>query len=385
MRPTARSSSPRTKPTALEEARAKLGADVALRQDEDVLDTWFSSALWPFSTLGWPDETPELKAHYQTDVLVTAFDIIFFWVARMMMMGLHFMDEVPFHTVYIHALVRDEKGQKMSKSKGNVVDPLELMDKYGADALRFTLAALAVPGRDVRMSEKRVEGYRNFATKLWNASRFAEMNECRAIKGFDPRACTETVNRWIVGETFKAAAKVSQGIEDYRFNDAADAIYHFVWGTYCDWYLEFIKPLLGSNDEAVVTETRATAAWVLDQILSLLHPFMPFITEELWNRISENRDVDADRQRLAGSKPRRPRFRRGSRNGLDHSGHQRDPRRPLGDERAAGRENPGARSGCERSLPRPDRAPSRPAAAAGPSRVRSPLLTVRCRPARFKP
>ncbi len=263
---------------------------VDIYRDEDVLDTWFSSALWPFSTLGWPDETPELKAHYQTDVLVTAFDIIFFWVARMMMMGLHFMDEVPFHTVYIHALVRDEKGQKMSKSKGNVVDPLALMDKYGADALRFTLAALAVPGRDVRMSEKRVEGYRNFATKLWNASRFAEMNECRAIKGFDPRACTETVNRWIVGETFKAAAKVSQGIEDYRFNDAADAIYHFVWGTYCDWYLEFIKPLLGSNDEAVVTETRATAAWVLDQILSLLHPFMPFITEELWNRISENRD-----------------------------------------------------------------------------------------------
>ena len=187
------------------------------------------------------------RRHYQTDVLVTAFDIIFFWVARMMMMGLHFMKEVPFHTVYIHALVRDEKGQKMSKSKGNVVDPLELMDKYGADALRFTLAALAVPGRDVRMSEKRVEGYRNFATKLWNASRFAEMNQCHVVRGFDPSNCKETVNRWIIGELRKAAAKVSQGIEEYRFNDAADAIYHFVWGTYCDWYLEFIKPLLGSS------------------------------------------------------------------------------------------------------------------------------------------
>ena len=223
---------------ALAEARAKLGTDVTLRQDDDVLDTWFSSALWPFSTLGWPVETPELARHYKTDVLVTAFDIIFFWVARMMMMGLHFMHEVPFHTVYIHALVRDEKGQKMSKSKGNVVDPLELMDKYGADALRFTLAALAVPGNDVRMSEKRVEGYRNFATKLWNASRFAEMNQCRSVAGFDPKAVKETVNRWIVGEMMKAAARVSQGIEDYRFNDAADAIYHFVWGTYCDWYLD---------------------------------------------------------------------------------------------------------------------------------------------------
>ncbi len=274
---------------ALDAARAKFGPDVQLRQDEDVLDTWFSSALWPFSTLGWPDETPELKAHYKTDVLVTAFDIIFFWVARMMMMGLHFMKEVPFHTVYIHALVRDEKGQKMSKSKGNVVDPLELMEKYGADALRFTLAALAVPGRDVRMAEKRVEGYRNFATKLWNASRFAEMNQCHSVQGFDPEQVKETVNRWIVGEVRKAAAKVSLGIEEYRFNDAADAIYHFVWGTYCDWYVEFIKPLLGSSDEAVVAETRATAGWALDQILALLHPFMPFITEELWDRLAQSR------------------------------------------------------------------------------------------------
>jgi valyl-tRNA synthetase len=270
-------------------ARENLGKDVELRQDEDVLDTWFSSALWPFSTLGWPEETPELKRHYKTDVLVTAFDIIFFWVARMMMMGLHFMKEVPFHTVYIHALVRDEKGQKMSKSKGNVVDPLELMDAYGADALRFTLAALAVPGRDVRMSEKRVEGYRNFATKLWNASRFAEMNQCRSVPGFIPASAKETVNRWIVGEVRKAAAKVSQGIEEYRFNDAADAIYHFVWGTYCDWYLEFIKPLLTSSNETALAETRATAGWALDQILALLHPFMPFITEELWDRLSDSR------------------------------------------------------------------------------------------------
>ena len=200
--------------------------------------------LWPFSTLGWPDETPELKRYYPTDVLVTGFDIIFFWVARMMMMGLHFMEEVPFHTVYIHALVRDEKGAKMSKSKGNVMDPLDLIDKYGADALRFTLSAMAAQGRDIKLSAQRVEGYRNFATKLWNAARFAEMNGCVTVPDFDPRNAKETLNRWIAHETAKAAREVTAAIEAYRFNDAANAAYRFVWNIYCDWYLELAKPVL---------------------------------------------------------------------------------------------------------------------------------------------
>lgn len=260
------------------------GATTELARDPDVLDTWFSSALWPFSTLGWPDETPELKRYYKTDVLVTGFDIIFFWVARMMMMGLHVMNEVPFHTVYIHALVRDEKGQKMSKSKGNVMDPLELVDEYGADALRFTLAAMAAQGRDIKMSAARVEGYRNFGTKLWNAARFCEMNDCVRDDAFDPDAVRQTVNRWIVGEAARTTAKVTEEIEAYRFNEAAAAVYRFTWNIYCDWYLEFIKPLLGGSDAAALKETRATAAWVLDQILLVLHPFMPFITEELWQK-----------------------------------------------------------------------------------------------------
>ena len=258
-----------------------------LYRDPDVLDTWFSSALWPFSTLGWPDETPELARYYKTDVLVTAFDIIFFWVARMMMMGLHFRDEVPFHTVYIHALVRDEKGQKMSKSKGNVIDPLELIDAYGADALRFTLAAMAAQGRDIKLAKSRVEGYRNFGTKLWNAARFLEMNECVTRPDFDPRSPELTVNRWIAGKVEKAAAAVTEGIASYRFNEAAGAVYQFVWRIYCDWYLELIKPLLQGDDEAAKAETRATAAWALDQALKLLHPFTPFITEELWQRLGE--------------------------------------------------------------------------------------------------
>lgn len=260
---------------------------VTLYRDEDVLDTWFSSALWPFSTLGWPDQTPELKRYYKTDVLSTAHDIIFFWVARMMMMGLHFMQEVPFHTVYIHALVRDEKGQKMSKTKGNVVDPLELIDAYGADALRFTMAALAAQGRDIKIATSRVEGYRNFGTKLWNAARFCEMNECVRVEGFDPTALTQTVNKWIAGEAARAAAEITEALETYRFNDAAGAAYRFVWNVFCDWYLEFAKPLLMGSDEAAKAETRATAAWVLDQILLMLHPFMPFITEELWQRTAE--------------------------------------------------------------------------------------------------
>ena len=268
-------------------AAGHYGKKVALERDADVLDTWFSSALWPFSTLGWPEETAELKRYYKTDVLVTAFDIIFFWVARMMMMGLHFMKEVPFHTVYIHALVRDEKGAKMSKSKGNVIDPLGLVDEFGADALRFTLAAMAAQGGDIKLAKTRVEGYRNFGTKLWNAARFLEMNGCVRDTNYTPADCADPVNRWIVGETEKAAARVAEGIEAYRFNDAAGAIYRFIWHIFCDWYLELIKPILQEADEAARSETRATAAWVLDQAVKLLHPFMPFITEELWARLGE--------------------------------------------------------------------------------------------------
>jgi valyl-tRNA synthetase len=258
-----------------------------LIRDEDVLDTWFSSALWPFSTLGWPEETPELTRYYPTDTLVTAFDIIFFWVARMMMMGLHFMKKAPFSTVYIHALVRDEKGAKMSKSKGNVIDPLGLIDQYGADALRFTLAAIAAQGRDVKLSTSRVEGSRNFATKLWNACRFAEMNGCATLAGFVPQEVQETLNRWIAHETAKAAAAMTEALEGYRFNDAANALYRFVWNIYCDWYLELAKPVLLGPDSEAKNETQAMVAWVRDQILALLHPFMPFITEELWTVTAE--------------------------------------------------------------------------------------------------
>jgi valyl-tRNA synthetase len=263
------------------EARDSFAREYITR-DEDVLDTWFSSALWPFSTLGWPDETPELKRFYPTSALVTGFDIIFFWVARMMMMGLHFMKQVPFHDVYIHALVRDERGQKMSKSKGNVIDPLAVIDEYGADALRFTLAAMAAQGRDIKLSGQRVEGYRNFATKLWNAARFAELNGCVRDPAFDPRKLKEALNRWIAHETASTARQVTAAIEAYKFNDAAAAIYRFVWNVYCDWYLELIKPVLTGPDGVAKSETRATAAWALDQILKLLHPFMPFVTEELW-------------------------------------------------------------------------------------------------------
>ena len=264
------------------QADAHYGAPTAIKRDDDVLDTWFSSALWPFSTMGWPDQTPELARYYPTSVLVTGFDIIFFWVARMMMMGLEFLEEEPFHTVYMHALVRDEKGQKMSKTKGNVIDPLALIDQYGADATRFTLAAMAAQGRDLKLSMSRVEGYRNFVTKIWNAARFLEMNECRRVEGYDPKANTLQLNRWIVGATARAAAAVTQGIVDYKFNEAANAAYDFTWGTFCDWYVEFAKPVFMGTDEAAKAETRATAAWALDQILAILHPFMPFVTEELW-------------------------------------------------------------------------------------------------------
>jgi valyl-tRNA synthetase len=262
-----------------------LAAD-ELKRDEDVLDTWFSSGLWPFSTLGWPEQTPELKRYYPGDVLVTGFDIIFFWVARMMMMGLHFMGDVPFRTVYIHALVRDERGQKMSKSRGNIIDPLDLIDRYGCDALRFTLSALAAPGRDIKLAESRVEGYRNFATKLWNAARYAEMNNCVPVAGFDPAACRLTENRWIVGATRACADAVTTALDTFRFDEAANRLYQFVWGTFCDWYLEFTKPILQGGDAAAQAETRAATAWTLQQIVHLLHPIMPFITEEVWRQLA---------------------------------------------------------------------------------------------------
>ena len=255
---------------------------VSLWRDPDVLDTWFSSGLWPIGTLGWPDQTPELGRYFPTSTLITGFDIIFFWVARMMMMQLAVVDQIPFHTVYVHALVRDEKGKKMSKSLGNVLDPLELIDEYGADAVRFTLTAMAAMGRDLKLSTQRIAGYRNFTTKLWNACRFAEMNgvwEGHATQDAAP-APTATVNRWIVGETARVRAVVDEALTNYRFDAAANALYAFVWGKVCDWYVEFAKPLL--SDEATAAETRATMAWVLDQCMILLHPIMPFITEELW-------------------------------------------------------------------------------------------------------
>ncbi len=273
-----------TEDLAFAAAQRHYGTRTMLTRDEDVLDTWFSSALWPFSTLGWPDSPPELKRHYPTDVLVTGFDIIFFWVARMMMMGLHFMKEKPFHTVYIHALVRDEKGQKMSKSKGNVIDPLDLMDQFGADALRFTLAAMAAQGRDIKLSTQRVEGYRNFGTKLWNAARFCEINGARRDPDFDPIAARVTINRWIAGEVSRTRDSVTKAIEEHRYNDAAGSLYSFVWNVFCDWYVELIKPVLSGSDEAAKIETQHCAQWILDQILVLLHPFMPFITEELWQK-----------------------------------------------------------------------------------------------------
>jgi len=296
-----------------EEAR-RLAGDIPLRQDEDVLDTWFSSALWPFATLGWPEATPELKRHYPGSVLVTGFDIIFFWVARMMMQGLHFMKEVPFRTVYCHGLVRDSKGQKMAKSKGNTVDPLGLIDRYGADAMRFTLAAMESQGRDIKLDEKRIEGYRNFATKLWNAARFCQANHIGASKAIEPPAASLPVNNWIVGETVKTVQALDLAIADLRFDESANIIYHFVWDQFCDWYLELIKPVLsplppaggdqgvGASEASVdsptpnpsrereggeETETREVAGWVLDQILVMLHPFMPFITEELWHAMGE--------------------------------------------------------------------------------------------------
>ena len=268
--------------TAAAKAEAYYGKKTGLTRDEDVLDTWFSSALWPFSTLGWPQETPELARHYKTDVLVTGFDIIFFWVARMMMMGLYFKQEVPFHTVYIHALVRDEQGAKMSKSKGNVIDPLEICDKYGADALRFTLTAMAAMGRDIKLSEARVAGYRNFGTKLWNAARFCQINGCFDADNFNPAKATLPLNQWLVGEVIRAQNAITEALEAYRFNDAAAAVYQFIWHSFCDWYVELVKEVFQKTDSAQKAETQSAAKWALEQAFRLLHPFMPFVTEELW-------------------------------------------------------------------------------------------------------
>ncbi|MDB5369892.1 MAG: valine--tRNA ligase [Roseomonas sp.] len=273
-----------TEEEAQAEARAKFGGDVVLERDPDVLDTWFSSALWPFSTLGWPNKTPELDKYYPGDVLVTGWDIIFFWVARMMMMGHHFMGDAPFRTVYIHGLVRDEKGQKMSKSKGNVIDPLELIDSYGTDALRFTIASMATPGRDVKLGRKRVEDFRSFGTKLWNASRFCEMNGIVPDASFDPSAVTTPLARWILGTANGAVAEATVALEAYRMDDYASACYRFVWNGFCDWFLEFAKPALNGPDGAEKTEVKGVAQHVLGTILRLLHPVMPFITEELWDR-----------------------------------------------------------------------------------------------------
>jgi valyl-tRNA synthetase len=272
---------------AADQARAHYGEATLLRQDDDVLDTWFSSALWPFSTLGWPDDTDDLRRFYPTDTLVTGFDIIFFWVARMMMMGLHFTGQAPFSRVFINALIRDAEGAKMSKSKGNVMDPLELVDEFGADALRFTLVAMSGQARDIKLAKPRIEGYRNLGTKLWNAARFCEMNGAARVEGFDPAGVTLTVNRWVRGETFRAVQAVTAALETCAFDEAATGLYRFIWNVFCDWYVEFAKPILlgpslSEESEAAKAETRAMAAWVLETTLKLLHPVSPFLTEALW-------------------------------------------------------------------------------------------------------
>ena len=276
---------------ATEEEAQAMAPEKVLTRDPDVLDTWFSSGIWPIGTLGWPEDTKELKKYYPTNVLVTGFDIIFFWVARMMMMQYVIMDQKPFSTVYVHALVRDEAGQKMSKSSGNVLDPIELIEEYGADSVRFTLTAMAAMGRDLKLSPQRIAGYRNFGTKLWNAARFAEMNGCELQDSFSPIKVKHNVNKWIVGETGKVRELTDSSLVNYRFNDVANGLYTFVWGKVCDWYVEFSKPLLNNEDQSVVDETKNTLAWVLDQCLILLHPIMPFITEELWSSVGKHKKL----------------------------------------------------------------------------------------------
>ena len=274
-------------------AELHYGKKVTLHQDEDVLDTWFSSALWPFSTLGWPENTVDLKKYYPTDVLVTGFDIIFFWVARMMMMGIHFMDkEVPFKEVYIHALVRDDKGQKMSKSKGNVLDPLDLSKKYGADSLRFTLTAMAAQGRDIKLSEERIAGYRNFSTKIWNGCKFLEFNNCITKLDKDLTTIDLEVNRWIINLYNELNQRVKISIKDYKFNDAADALYQFIWKDYCDWYIEFIKPILSNtNDLDALNETKCVSINIMKNVLLMLHPIMPYVTEEIFEKLFQSPEL----------------------------------------------------------------------------------------------
>ncbi len=296
-----------TEEEAATAAKAHYGEAVELSRDPDVLDTWFSSGLWPFSTFGWPSQdaevTANLERYYPGSVLVTGFDIIFFWVARMMMFGLHFMGEVPFRDVVIHGLVRDERGKKMSKSLGNAMDPIELIEQYGCDAVRFTLLALAVPGRDLKLAPVRLEGYRNFATKIWNAARFAEMNEATAAaaSNFDPGKCKEPVNRWIIGRTVEAKADLAAALEVYRFDEAASGLYRFLWNRLCDWYIELAKPLLA--DAATAGETRATLAWALEQTLLLLHPMMPFLSETLWQQLGYGAKGPLVSQRLPDYPP----------------------------------------------------------------------------------
>ena len=275
----------KTEEAATAAALAHYGSEQPLSRDEDVLDTWFSSALWPFSTLGWPERTPELARYYPGDVLVTGFDIIFFWIARMMMMGLHFMGEVPFRTVYIHGLVRDERGQKMSKSKGNVIDPLDLIDRFGTDALRFTICSLTGPGRDIKLGPARVESQRSFVTKLWNAARFCELNGVVPDPSFDPSQATLPLTRWILDAAATAVTEATAALEGYRFDEYAAAGYRFTWNTFCDWFVEFAKPAFADPASAEAVEVRRTAAYVLGVILRLLHPAMPFVTEELWDRL----------------------------------------------------------------------------------------------------
>jgi len=275
---------------ALRIAKKKYKTEV-ISQDEDVLDTWFSSALWPFTTLGWPNEENDLDEFYPTNLLVTGFDIIFFWVARMMMMGLYFQKNIPFSEIYIHALVRDESGQKMSKSKGNVVDPLKLIDNFGADSLRFTLASMASYGRDIKLSESRVEGYRNFGTKLWNAARFCELNDCVKLNNKNIDELSNPVTNWLISEMLKTEKNIDTFLDEYKFNEAANEIYHFVWHIFCDWYLELIKPYFNDPSYDELDELKCITSMSLNFILIKLHPFMPFITEDLWKKVSNSEEA----------------------------------------------------------------------------------------------
>ncbi len=276
---------------AQHQAEIHYGKSVELTRDTDVLDTWFSSALWPFSTLGWPEETDYLKRYYPTSVLITAFDIIFFWVARQIMMAMHVKKEIPFKDIYIHGLVRDEKGQKMSKSKGNGIDPLEVSQKYGTDALRFSLLIQAGHGRNILMSNERVEGYRNFVTKIWNAVRFSEMNEANFVDDYMPKNLNLSVNKWIITKLSETAKITSEELDKYAFNEASKAIYHFIWGSFCDWYLEAIKPIFYGEDELAKSETRSVLGFVVNSMLKILHPFMPFVTEELWRKTTDRKKM----------------------------------------------------------------------------------------------